>query len=70
MSLGVWIGLGIGVWVLVGLGVALLVGRIVRQRDRQIPDDEPGATDPGPVEQTSRSGRGVPRQGSPPDGCT
>ncbi|MET0191472.1 MAG: hypothetical protein ABW212_20900 [Pseudonocardia sediminis] len=67
MSLGLWIGLGLLAWVVLAVGVALLIGRIVRQRDRQVPDDAPGAPSSGPAEPASSSGQGVPRQGGPPD---
>lgn len=67
MSLGLWIGLGVLVWIVLAIGVALLIGRIVRQRDRQVPGDAPGAPTSEPVEPVSRSGRAAPRHGGPTD---
>lgn len=68
MSLALWIGLGILVWIAVAVAVAVLVGRIIRQRDRQIPDDGPDAPEPGSAEPASPSGHGRRRQGGGPHG--
>ncbi|MEJ8281029.1 hypothetical protein [Pseudonocardia spirodelae] len=45
MSTAVWVLAGIGVWVVAAVLLALLVGRIIRMRERQVPDpprDAPG----------------------------
>lgn len=41
MSTVMWVVVGLGVWMLVALVLALTVGRIVRMRDRQVPDPPP-----------------------------
>lgn len=67
MSLGLWIAVGALVWIVLAVGVALLVGRIVRQRDRQVPGDEPDAPSSETATRTSRSGPATPGPGGPPD---
>ncbi|MCE0761562.1 hypothetical protein LWC35_01320 [Pseudonocardia kujensis] len=39
MSVAGWIVVGVLAWVAVALVVAVLVGRMVRLRDRQVPED-------------------------------
>lgn len=56
MTTALWILAGLVLWALVALGVAFLLGRVVRMRDRQVPDppDRPGAPPappPGPPRQ-------------------
>ncbi|GAA1868973.1 hypothetical protein GCM10009836_56880 [Pseudonocardia ailaonensis] len=50
MSVAGWIVVGVVAWVAVALVVALLVGRMVRLRDRQVPEP-PAPAVPRRVEQ-------------------
>lgn len=45
MSTALWILVGIGAWLVLSVVVALVYGRVVRMRDRQVPDPPPR---PGP----------------------
>jgi hypothetical protein len=63
VSVAGWVVLGIVVWIVLSALLGLLVGKIIRNRDRQVPDDVPtAAADPEDRGPSARSRRTPPAE--------
>jgi hypothetical protein len=59
-----WVAVVLAVWVIVAALVGVLLGRMVRQRDRQVPQE--GAEVPFPVSRAPAEGPSAPERRSRP----